>query len=58
MRWKFWQKEDKPGLEVRFKKGEQLPWKNIWFRIAVVKKDRLELEPMSTTARFQKSREV
>jgi hypothetical protein len=58
MWWKFWKAKEKPGLEVKFKKGEQLPWKNIWFKISEVKKDRIELEPISTTARFQKSKEV
>lgn len=39
----------KPGLEVRFKVGEQLPWKGIWFEIQEVKHAELILKPIGMT---------
>jgi hypothetical protein len=50
-------KKEKPGLEVKFRKGEHIPWKNIWFRVTKVEKDKLELTPTSATAGFYKRRD-
>lgn len=46
--------DTRPGLEVKWKVGEAFPWKQIWFRVDKVHKDRLELVPTNTTGQFQK----
>lgn len=49
-------KKEKPGLEIRFKVGEQIPWKNIWFQVSKIERDKMELTPISATAGFYKRR--
>lgn len=46
--------DNRPGLEVKFKEGESLPWKGIWMLIDKVHKDRLELIPTSMTWKMHK----
>jgi hypothetical protein len=48
--------EKKPGLEVRFKEGESIPWKGIWFRIHKVGFDELTLVPESMT--FKRAKQL
>jgi len=37
------------GLEILFVKGEQIPWKGIWFEVATVEKELLTLKPVGMT---------
>lgn len=46
--------DTKPGLEVLFKEGEQIPMKGIWFRIAKVDKASMTLLPVSMTNKRRK----
>lgn len=52
----FLKKNKKPGLEVKFKKGEQLPWKGIFFVVEGVTYDRIILTPIGLT--WQKAKKL
>ncbi len=52
--WHRPKKELGPGLYVKFKVGEKMPWKGIWFQISKVEHAKIEIEPLNTTAQFQK----
>lgn len=38
-----------PGLRGSWTKGEQIPWKGIWFEVTAVSFDRILLKPIGTT---------
>jgi hypothetical protein len=54
----FKKKEEKrpeqPGLRLKFKEGEKMPWKGIWFTVSKVEFNRIELTPESVTWKRQK----
>lgn len=47
----------KKGLQKKWGVGEQLPWKGIWFEVAVVEEDTLILVPKGTTFKRYKQLE-
>lgn len=44
------------GLERRFTKGEQIPWKGIWFEVLAVAPETLMLKPVGETWKHYKVR--
>ena len=37
------------GLQINWSKGEQIPWKGIWFEVAEVEPESITLRPVGTT---------
>lgn len=48
--------KEKPGLEVKFKVGQQIPWCGIWFSVSKVEKEKLELTPVGMT--WKKAKQI
>ena len=43
-----------PGLDIKFKKGNYLPWRGITFEISAVGYDFIILKPVGLTGQFAK----